>query len=636
MGHRQAGRMMARPGSDAALALRVIGLFRPFRRRLLVVLAVVVVTQSLGTGTPLLMREAVDRALFCGAGCPDYNRLLSYVGLMSLIPVLGSAMTFLQVYQTNVIGQRVMRDLRVSLYRHLQRQSFGFFTQARSGDVQSRLISDINSTQFAVTDTAASTLRNVILIATRLAAMVLLSWQLTVVVVVILPLFAVLCQRVGRVQRRISADNRVSMPALNVIAQETLSVSGFLLTKLSHSGDAEVERFSAAADRLERTSLRRQMGGIGLGTSTQAFFAVMPALLLLAAGYLLFVHSPVSAGTLLAFMIMLPALANPVVSLLDQWVQLHATAAVFERVFEYLDLKPAIVDRPGARALDPGEVGGRVTFSHVYFRYPAEKPAAPAASLPPWVLSDIDFQIRPGQLVALVGPTGAGKTTVSYLVPRLFDVNAGSVALDGVDVRDLTSGSLLDAIGVVTQETHLFHASVRFNILYGRPDATQMEIEACARAALIHDVIAALPDGYDTLVGERGYRLSGGERQRLAIARVMLKNPRMLLLDEATSALDTASERVVQAALRRLMEGRTTLAIAHRLSTIRSADLILTLQAGKIVERGTHDELLALGGVYANLYQQQFREGLVEAQCADGTVLSDGRVVTGAPIEVQP
>jgi ATP-binding cassette subfamily B protein len=569
---------------------------------------------------------------------------------MVAIAILGGAIGIGQTYLTSLLGQRVMQDLRNRLYAHLQAMSLRFFTSTRTGEIQSRLQNDVAGIQTVVTDTASSILANIVIVASTVVAMSILSWQLTLLSLGVVPGFVYVTYRVGRVRRRIAASTQESLAEMSAITQETLSVSGILLAKVFDRSRDAIERYERENRRLAELQVRQQMVGRTFFALVQTFFSITPALVYLVAGLAISGGSApsISAGTIVAFTALQTRLFFPVGQMLQVSVEVQSSLALFERIFQYLDLQHEIVDTPGARRLPKEKARGEVSFRDVYFHY--EEPALPSAeeganeieasfgALAPdatdgrrrpraWTLDDVSFEIKPGQLAALVGPSGAGKTTISYLVPRLYDVTRGVVAIDGVDVRQIALASLADIIGIVTQETYLFHTSVRENLLYARPDAPDAEIEAAARAAAIHERILELEQGYDTLVGERGYRMSGGEKQRLAIARVILKDPRILILDEATSSLDTASERLVQSALEPLMEKRTTIAIAHRLSTILAADVIFVLDRGRIVERGAHRELLSLGGLYAQLYEQQFAGGLVEARCENGVVLRTGELV---------
>ncbi len=634
--------------SGPATVRRVVSTFRPYRRKVSLVGLAIVITSGLGVVNPLLIKWIFDNGLFgnppgsCdGAACPQLDVVYTGVALMVAIPIVTGVIGIGQTYLANWVGLRVMQDLRNALYSHLQFMPLRFFTTTRTGEIQSRLANDVGGVQAVVTDTMSNILANVVVIVSTLIAMLLLSWQLTVLSLFMLPFFVWLTVKVGRARREVATNTARTMADLTAVTEETLSVSGILLSKSFGRQRHEIDRFQGENERLTGLQMRQTMIGRSFFAVVGTFFSITPALVYLVAAWVLSndgAQSGITAGTIVAFTTLQSRLFFPIGSMLQVSTEIHSSMALFDRIFEYLDLDHEIRDAPDAVAITPDRFRGRVELDHVSFRYDAAEgdrrtPVSPSdledANVAPreWTLEDISVSIEPGQLAALVGPSGAGKTTITYLVPRLYDVQHGAVRLDDVDVRKLTLETLGGAIGVVTQETYLFHTTIRRNLLYGRPDATQDELEAAARAANIHDRIVELPEGYDTVVGERGYKLSGGEKQRLAIARVILKDPRILILDEATSSLDTTSERLVQAALVPLMRGRTTIAIAHRLSTILSADVIFVVDRGRIVERGTHDELLSRGGLYAQLYEQQFRGGLVQAECEDGVILSSGEVV---------
>jgi ATP-binding cassette, subfamily B, bacterial len=616
----------ARPGTFR----RIVATFRPYRRKVALVAVLILVTSGLGLINPLLIKVVFDDVIL-GDG-PESARLrllLLVTAAMILTPIIGGALGLWQTYTNNLVGQNVMQDLRNSLYAHLQHMPLKFFTSTRTGEIQSRLSNDVNGVQEVLTDTASSMLANVTTAISTIAAMFILSWQLTLLSLAILPVFLILSRKVGKVRREVSGQTQESLADLTAIMQETLSVSGILLSKAFGRQSYEISRFRRENRRLSQLEIKRTMVGRGFFALVQIFFSIMPAFVYLLAGWL-FLNGTVNQnplGTIVAFTTLQSRLFFPVGQLLNVNVEVQSALALFDRIFEYLDLEHDIVDKDGAIELERSEISGRVALKDVWFRYERQRGDSPQDKRL-WTIAGVDFTAEPGQLVALVGPSGAGKTTLTYLIPRLYDVDRGAIEIDGFDVRDIRLESIGEIVGMVTQETYLFNTTIRDNLRYGNPDATDGELEEAAKAAHIFERIDELPDGFDTLVGERGYKMSGGEKQRLAIARVILKDPRLLILDEATSALDTHSERLVQDALRPLMTGRTTIAIAHRLSTILAADTILYLDRGRIVERGSHAELIAKDGAYAALYHKQFSDGRVESRCEDGLVLASGEVVS--------
>jgi ATP-binding cassette, subfamily B, bacterial len=603
------------------LGWRIVRLFRPHRGTLAVIAAMILLTSVLSVISALLVRRVFDDALFVRGG-PDLAALYPLAAALIAIPIVNGVLNVAQTYLTEVVGNRVLQELRNRLFEHLERLSLAFYTATRSGEVQSRLANDVGGVQTTITSTASSVLSNVVTLVSSVVAMLLLSPLLTAISLAATPVFVVFSRRVGRARRRARRDAQASLAAMGSITQETLSVSGILLAKVFGRQEHEVDRYRAENANQAELQIRQAIVGRSFFAVTQAFFGISPALVYLVAG-LQGTHGDLSAGTLVAFTTLQSRLLIPINQLLQVSVDVQSSLALFARIFELIDLRPRITDRRDALNMNLGEIRGEVALEHVSFRYGGGEDGGPPA--PEEALRDVSMLVSPGQLAALVGPSGAGKTTISYLIPRLYDVEHGAVTIDGHDVRNLTAATIARAVGVVTQESYLFGGTVRENISYGRPTATDEEIVAAAKAAFIHERITTLEHGYDTVVGERGYRFSGGERQRLAIARVILEDPPILVLDEATSALDTESERIVQRALESLIQRRTTIAIAHRLSTIRNADVIFAIENGTIVERGTHDELLAQGGVYARLYEEQFGNGVVEAHCSDGVILSNGR-----------
>jgi ATP-binding cassette subfamily B protein len=595
--------------ADARTIRRVAGSFRPYWREILVVLGAIILVSVLGLVNPYMLKYSIS----IGFGQQNFRALAIFAGVMLITPVISGLIGVGQTYLNTRVGQNVMRDLRNQLYGHVQSQPLKFFTDTRTGEIQSRISNDIGGVQSVLTDTATSVVSNITTALSTIVGMAVLSLPLTALSLALLPVFLYLTYRVGNVRREVSRDTQQTLAQMTALVEETLSVSGVLLAKVFGRQAHERQRFKNENDKYVSLQMRQQMVGRWFMMFISSFFSALPALVYIVEGYIAFGHgqhvSPQQLteiiANLVAFTTLQSRLFFPIGQLLGVQVQIQGALALFDRIYEYLDIKPDIVDKPGALTLDAHKLSGSVNFDQVSFSYRTdlERPT----------LDDVSFEMKPGQLTALVGPSGAGKTTITYLIPRLYDVTDGAVTIDGYDVRDVTLESLGASIGVVTQETYLFHDTIRENLMYGRPDATDEEMIEAAKAAAIHDRIMELSEGYDTVVGERGYKLSGGEKQRIAIARVILKDPRILILDEATSALDTHSERLIQAALERLMVGRTTIAIAHRLSTILAADQILVVQRGEIVERGPHADLLERGGLYAQLYNEQFATASVVA-----------------------
>ncbi|MEU0590208.1 ABC transporter ATP-binding protein [Streptomyces ardesiacus] len=572
---------------------RILKLFRPYRGRLAVVGLLVGAASLVSVATPFLLREILDVAIPEGR-----TGLLSLLALgMIFGAVLTSVFGVLQTLISTTVGQRVMHDLRTAVYGRLQQMSLAFFTRTRTGEVQSRIANDIGGMQATVTSTATSLVSNLTSVVATIVAMVVLDWRLTVVSLLLLPVFVWISRRVGRERRKITTRRQKQMAAMAATVTESLSVSGILLGRTMGRSDSLTRAFADESESLVDLEVKSNMAGRWRMAVITIVMAAMPAVIYWTAGIALSLGGPdVSLGTIVAFVSLQQGLFRPTVSLLSTGVQIQTSLALFQRIFEYLDLPVDITERQDPVHLD--HVKGEVRFENVRFGYDGK--GGP-------VLDGIDITVPAGSSLAVVGPTGAGKSTLGHLVPRLYDVTGGRVTLDGVDVRDLDFDTLARAVGVVSQETYLFHASVAENLRFAKPDATDAELEAAARAAQIHDHIAALPDGYDTVVGERGHRFSGGEKQRLAIARTILRDPPVLVLDEATSALDTRTEAAVQGAIDALSANRTTITIAHRLSTVRDADLIVVLDSGRLAEQGTHETLLAQDGRYAALVRRDAR-----------------------------
>ena len=620
---------------------RIARLLRPYRGKITLVAIAVVVSAALTSVVPFLTKAVFDDALFPTSGDVDLRLLGWLVAGMCVIPLVTAVIGIAQNWLTSTIGNSAMADLRGDLFAHLQKMELAFFTATKTGAIQSRLANDVAGVRTVLTDTATTILQNSVTVTAAFVSMVFLSWQLTVLTLILMPLFVWIQLQVGRRRQRLARRTQESLSEMTAITEESLSVSGILLSKVFNRGDAEVERYRAANRQQTRLQVDQAMTGRAFFATVQTFFAITPALIYLVAGLMLtgsLGGASLTAGTLVAFTTLQARLQMPLLQLMRVTLDVQTSLALFRRIFEYLDLEPAIVDRPDAVPLDASRLRGEVELRDVWFRYPAARELSgttnrdrfgesgvriegpgtgEARADDAWALQGVTLRVEPGQLAAIVGPSGSGKTTATYLVPRFYDVTEGALLIDGHDVRDLTMSSVADSVGMVTQEPYLFHGTIRDNIAYAKPGATAAEIEQAARDANIHERILSFADGYETITGERGYRLSGGEKQRLAIARVLLMDPRILILDEATSALDTETERLVQEAIARASKGRTTIAIAHRLSTIHNADVIFGLEDGRLVEQGTHDELLAAGGLYARLYVEQFSTGRPPEQADD-------------------
>lgn len=581
------------------LLRRIAELFEPHRAALALTITLVLIGAAVSVLPPLLTKQAFDEGLF-PAGGPNIPILMQLVSIMVGLWVASAALGVWQTFLTATVGNKVMGALRVRLFDQLQHMELAFFTRTKTGIIQSRLQNDVGGVAGVLNNTVSSVIGNTVTVIAAFISMLVLSWQLTIVAIIVLPGIVIAQRRVGQVRARIATKTQESLSNMTAITQESLSVSGILLSKSFNQQDVETERYSDENEQQVGLQVRQQMSGQWFFATVNIFLSIIPAIVYVVAAYLITDGVDVTAGTIVAFTTVQARLMFPLLGLMRVALDLQTSSALFARIFEYLDLKPAITDKPDAHEVRPKALGA-VAFDNVTFRYPDADASTKAT------LDSVSFSIEPGQYAAFVGPSGAGKTTVSYLIPRLHEASEGRVLFAGDDVRDLTQDSLIQNIGIVSQETYLFHATIAENLSYARPDATIDQLEAAARAANIHNTIMSFPEGYATVVGERGYRLSGGEKQRIAIARVLLKDPSVLILDEATSALDSISERTVQGALDTASRGRTTIAVAHRLSTVRSADVIFVVDGGSIVERGTHSELIALGGVYSRLYAEQNR-----------------------------
>ncbi len=566
---------------------RVGGLFSAHRGQIALVTAIIVASSVIGMASPFLLREVIDVAL------PKADLTLLVWLVLGMVAVAGltAALGVVQTWISTNVGQQIMHRLRTDVFAHLHRQSIAFFTRTRAGEVQSRITNDIGGMQAVVTSTATSVASNLTTTVATAVAMAALSWQLSLVSLVVMPPAVYLTRRVARMRRTIIAQRQRELADLNVTIEEGLSVRGVQLSKTTGTGPALVERFAASSARLIDLELRSELAGRWRMASMSIIFAAIPAVVYLSAG-LPATAGALSIGTLVAFTALQGSLFRPLMGLLNVGVSLTSSLALFARIFEYLDLPVDVDDPAHPVAIDPARVAGHLRLEDVTFAYPGSGTAAVAG---------VSLDVPAGTSLALVGETGSGKSTIAALISRLYDPSAGRITVDGVDLRDLRLADLARVVGVVSQETYLLHTTIRENLRYVKPDATDAEIEQAARAAQIHDLITELPDGYDTMVGSRGHRFSGGEKQRIAIARTLLRDPRVLVLDEATSALDTGTERAVQRALDELSRGRTTITIAHRMSTVRDADQIAVVDHGRILESGTHADLVQDGGRYAAL-----------------------------------
>lgn len=594
---------------------RVAETFQPYRGQISLIVLCVLISAVLGVATPYFLRIIIDRGLTKG----DMHTIVLFSAFTVLATLGATAFSLGYGYISVVVGQNILRDLRGRLFEHLQGMPLRFFTGTRTGEIQSRLTNDFTNVSSVLSDTVATVLFSVATVLSSLIGMVIFDWRLTLLSVGAMPIFAIIASKVGASAGTVRKEAAEQNANISSTMQEVLSVSGILLTKTMGRGELAKRRFARENEALAVTSVKMSMIMRIFFNMIRLTFSLTPVFVYWLAGYLIVGRhdTHLTIGTIVGFTALQAAVLFPLTNLLNVQADVTSSLALFERIFDYLDMPQEIVDAPDAVTLDPAAVRGSVKFENVWFSYDSGSPSGST-------LKNISLDAKPGDLVALVGASGAGKTTLTYLIPRLYDADEGRVLIDDIDVRQIKLSSLGQVIGVVTQETYLVHDTIRENLRYGNPEASEEELIEAAKAAAIHDHIASLPEGYDTVVGERGYKLSGGEKQRIAIARAILKNPRILILDEATSALDTRSERLIQAALERLSTGRTTFAIAHRLSTILNADQILVMQDGEIVERGTHTELLARNGAYSRLYAAQFQGG-VEAP-------SEGRIPSAMPL----
>lgn len=577
---------------------RIFDLFKPHRTTLSWTITLVLIGAGLSVIPPLLIQGAFNEGLFPESGIPNLEVLTTFVISMIAIWLLAASLGIWQTYLTSTVGNKVMGSLRVTMFGHLQAMELAFFTKTKTGAIQSRLQNDVGGVAGVLSNTISSLLGSTVTVLASIVAMLLLSWQLTIVALIMLPLMVILQRRVGQVRAKIAGKTQESLSEMSSITQESLGVSGILLAKSFGRQSSEVQRYENENKNQILLQVRQTMSGQTFFATVQVFMSSIPAVIYLCAGYLILNSDPLSIGTIVAFTTAQARLLFPMMNLLQVSLDLQTSQALFARIFEYLDFKPTIKNPAQPKHIDKTKLGS-IEFNNVSFSYPGTEGEAEAT------LKTVSFTAEPGQYIALVGASGSGKTTISYLIPRFYDVTEGSIKFSGIDVRELNQEELIDQIGIVNQETYLFYDTIRENLAYAKPDATQEEIEKAAKAANIHDVIMGFPKGYETMVGERGYRLSGGEKQRIAIARVLLKDPPVVILDEATSAMDTNSERIVQATLDAATANRTTIAIAHRLSTVVNADVILVLAHGEIIERGTHSELLKADGAYSKLVHSQ-------------------------------